>query len=191
MARSEDYPPRHHWAAPLYSLCPGCHSILNTSRTTGTSPTKPWNVRTYHYHTCYYVDHRFPIINPNCFVIHCCEFYLLSKLNSSVHLFHDRTWNGMVFTNHNQLITPQKKLRKNRTRLISILDHMKKILHNFQWNPPSKTLKRVDQTLKTSSCEVSFWALRRISVAIVTFIVFCHFRRPQYLRSVLRNYKNM
>ncbi len=46
------------------------------STTTGTPPTKPWNVRTYHHHhTSYYVDHQFPIINTNRFVIHCCKFY--------------------------------------------------------------------------------------------------------------------
>ncbi len=41
-----------------------------------------WNVRTYHHHTSYYTDHRFPIINTNRFVIHRCEFYLL--LNQTV-----------------------------------------------------------------------------------------------------------
>ncbi len=75
LAKSEYYPPRHHWAVPLYSSCTACHLISNTS-TTGTSTTKPWNVRTYHYHTSYYTDHGFPIINTNCFVIHLCEFYL-------------------------------------------------------------------------------------------------------------------
>ncbi len=73
-----------------------------------------------------------------------------------------------MFTNHNQLITPQKKLQKNRKSSISILGRMKKSLHNFQWNPPSKMQNRADRTLKTSSCEISFWALRRVSVAIVT-----------------------
>ncbi len=90
------------------------------------------------------------------------------KLNSSVHLFHDRTWNGTMFTNHNQLITPQKKLQKNHRRSISILHGMKKILHNFHWNPPSKMRKGDLQTLKTSSCEILLWVLRPISVAIVT-----------------------
>ncbi len=42
---------------------------------------QPWNVRMYH-HTSYYADHRFPIINTNHFVIHCCEFYLF--LNRTV-----------------------------------------------------------------------------------------------------------
>ncbi len=83
------------------------------------------------------------------------------------------TWpNGLcisVFMNHNQLITPKKKLQKNHRSSISILDHVKKILHNFQWNPPSKTRKRDDWTLKTSSCEISFWVLRHVSVAIVTY----------------------
>ncbi len=63
---------------------------------------------------------------------------------------------------------PQKKLQKNRRHSISILRHMKKILLNFQWNPPSKMRKPYDQTLKTSFCEILFWALRRVSVAIVT-----------------------
>ncbi len=36
----------------------------------------PWNGRTYHHHTSYYTDHRFPIINTNHFVIHSREFYL-------------------------------------------------------------------------------------------------------------------
>ncbi len=76
MAKSEYYPHKHHWAASLYSSFTDRHSISNTSTTTGTSPTKPWNVRTYHYHTSYYTDHRFPIINTNHFVIHRCEFYL-------------------------------------------------------------------------------------------------------------------
>ncbi len=55
----------------------------------------------------------------------------LSKLNSSVHLFHEQMWNGTstVFMNHNKLITPQKKLQKNRRCSMSILGHMKKILH--------------------------------------------------------------
>ncbi len=75
LAKSEYYIPRHQWAALLYSTCTACHSILNTSTTTGTSPTKPWNIQTYHYHTSYYADHRFPIINTNRFVIHHCEFY--------------------------------------------------------------------------------------------------------------------
>ncbi len=53
------------------------------STTTGTSPTKPWNVRTYHYHrTSYYMDHWFSIINTNHFIIHHCEFYLF--LNRTV-----------------------------------------------------------------------------------------------------------
>ncbi len=76
LAKSEYYPPRHHWAVPLHSSCTARHSISNTSTTTGTSLTKPWNVRTYHYHTSYYVDHRFPIMNTNRFVIHRCEFCL-------------------------------------------------------------------------------------------------------------------
>ncbi len=41
-----------------------------------------WNVWTYHHHTSYYMDHRFPIINTNQFVIHSCEFYLF--LNRTV-----------------------------------------------------------------------------------------------------------
>ncbi len=40
--------------------------------------------------------------------------FISTKLNSSVHLFHDQTWNSTMFTNHNQLIMSQKKLRKNR-----------------------------------------------------------------------------
>ncbi len=112
----------------------------------------------------------FFIINTNHFVIHQLEFYLRLNWNSSVYLFHDRTWNGTMFTNHNQLITPQKKLQKNRRHSISLLRHMKKILLNFQWNPPSKMWKPDDQTLKTSSCEISFWALRRVSVVIVTYM---------------------
>ncbi len=76
LAKSEYYPPRHYWAAPLYSSCTAHHSILNISTTTGTSPTKLRNVRMYHYHTSYYVYHWIPIININCFVIHHCEFYL-------------------------------------------------------------------------------------------------------------------
>ncbi len=52
------------------------------SATTGTCPTKSWNVRTYHYHTSYYVDHRFPIIKTNRFVIYRCDFYLF--LNRTV-----------------------------------------------------------------------------------------------------------
>ncbi len=47
---------------------------------------------------------------------------------------------------------------------------MKKILHNFQWNLPSKMRKRDDQTLKTSSYEILFWGLRRVSLAIVTYV---------------------
>ncbi len=93
----------------------------------------------------------------------------LSQLNSSVLLFHDRTWNTTIFTNHNQLIMSQEKLRKNRRHSISILSHMKKILLDFQWNPPSKTQKPADQTWKTTSYEISFWALRRVSVVIVTY----------------------
>ncbi len=69
-------PPIHHWAVPLYPLCTARHSISNASTITGTSPTKLWNVRTYHYHTNYYADHQFPIINTNRFIIHRCEFYL-------------------------------------------------------------------------------------------------------------------
>ncbi len=133
LAKSEYYPPRQYWAAPLYSSCTACHLISNTS-TTGTSPIKPWNVRTYHYHTSYYADHRFPIINTNHFVIHRCEFYL--HLNWTV-LFIC----FIMFTNHNQLITPQKKLQKNRRHSISLLSCMKKILLNFQWNPLSETRK--------------------------------------------------
>ncbi len=38
----------------------------------------------------------------------------LSKSNSSVHLFHDWTWNGSVFMNHNQLITPQQITKKSQ-----------------------------------------------------------------------------
>ncbi len=112
LAKSEYYPLRHHGAAPLYSSCTACHSISNISTTTGTSATKPWNVRMYHYHTSYYTDHRFPIINTNRFVIYPLWILSLSKLNSSVHLFHDQTWNGTMFTNHNQLIMPQTKLQK-------------------------------------------------------------------------------
>ncbi len=41
-----------------------------------------WNVRTYHHHTSYYANLRFPIINTNHFVIHRCEFYLF--LNRTV-----------------------------------------------------------------------------------------------------------
>ncbi len=74
-AKSEYYPPRHHWTEPFYSSCTVRHSISNTS-TTGTSPTKPLNIRTYQYHTSYYADHRFSIINTNRFVIKRCEFYL-------------------------------------------------------------------------------------------------------------------
>ncbi len=76
-----------------------------------------------------------------------------------------------MFTNHNQLKTLQKKLQNNCRSSISLLGHMKKILHNFQWNPPCKTLKRDDRTLKTSSCEISFWALRRVSVTIVAYLL--------------------
>ncbi len=72
-----------------------------------------------------------------------------------------------MFTNHNQLKTPQKKLQKNRGRSFSILSRMKRMLHNFQWNPSSKTRKWADQTLKTSSCKVSFWVLKRVSLVIV------------------------
>ncbi len=79
--KSEYYPPRHHRAMLLYSSCTACHSISNTSTTTGTS-TKPWNVQMYHYHTSYYLDHRFLIINTYHFIIHHCEFYLC--LNWSV-----------------------------------------------------------------------------------------------------------
>ncbi len=80
-AKSKYYPPRYHWAVPLYSWYTVCHSISNTSTTTGTS-TKPWNVRTYHYHTSYYADHWFPIINTNCFFVYHCEFHL--RLNWTV-----------------------------------------------------------------------------------------------------------
>ncbi len=68
----------------------------------------------------------------------------------------------------------QNKLRKNHTHSISILGYMKEILPNFQWDPPSKTRERDDQTLKSSCCEITFWALRRVSVAIVTNLNF-HF----------------
>ncbi len=71
LAKSEYYPPRHHWAA---TSCTACRLISNTSTTTGTS-TKAWNVRMYH-HTNYHPDHQFPIISTNRFVIHHCEFYL-------------------------------------------------------------------------------------------------------------------
>ncbi len=37
---------------------------------------------------------------------------------------------------------------------------MKKLLHNFQWNPPSKKQKRADQTLQTSTREILFWVLK-------------------------------
>ncbi len=93
--------------------------------------------RIIHYHTSYHTDHRFPIIKINCFVIHCCEFYH-PKFNSSVHLFHDWTWNSTMFTNHNQLITPQKKLQKNRRSSISILGHMKKYSTIFNGIRPVK-----------------------------------------------------
>ncbi len=76
LAKSEYYPPRHNGAVPLYLLCTACHSISNTSTTTGTSPTTPWNVRKYHYHTSNYADHQFPIINTNRFIVHRCEFDL-------------------------------------------------------------------------------------------------------------------
>ncbi len=82
LAKSKYYPPRHHWAAPLYSSCTAHHSISNTSATTGASPTKPWNVWMHHYHTSYYLDHRFPIINTNHFAIHRSEFY--PRLNWTV-----------------------------------------------------------------------------------------------------------
>ncbi len=60
LTKSEYYPPRHHWAAPLYSSCTPCHSISNTSTTTNTPPTKPWNIQTYHYHTSYYGQSPIP-----------------------------------------------------------------------------------------------------------------------------------
>ncbi len=72
--------------------------------------------------------------------------------------------NSTIFTNHNQLRTPQKKLQKNHRHSFLILGCMKKIFHNFQWNPLSKTRKRADQTLKTSSYEI----YRCVSLAIVT-----------------------
>ncbi len=75
LTKSEYYPPWHHWAMPWHFSWTARHSISNISTTTSTSPTKPWNVKTCHYHTSYYTDHRFPIININRFVIHCCEFY--------------------------------------------------------------------------------------------------------------------
>ncbi len=43
---------------------------------------------------------------------------------------------------------------------------------NFQWNLPSKTREQDDQTLKTSYCEITFCALRLVSMAIVTYYVF-------------------
>ncbi len=70
--------------------------------TTCTSPTKPWNVRMYHYHTSYYADHRFPIINTSRFVIHRCEFYLF--LNRTV-------WFICFMTN----LSPMRKLSLSRT----------------------------------------------------------------------------
>ncbi len=174
LAKSEYYPPRHHWAAPLYSLCTARHSISNASTTTtGTSPTKPWNARVYYYHTSYYADHQFPTINTNHFVIHRCEFYLC--LNWTVLFI-------CLMTKHEtapclRIIINWERHRKNYKKItgihckhsFSILGHMKKILHNFQWTPPSETQKQADQTLKTSSCEISFWALRRVSLAIVTY----------------------
>ncbi len=51
-----------------------------------------------------------------------------------------------------------------------ILGHMKKILHNFQRNPPSKMRKQDDRTLKTASCEITLGTLRRVSVAIALSI---------------------
>ncbi len=45
--------------------------------TTGTSPTKPWNVWTYPHHTSYCADRQSPIINTNCFIIHRCEFLFI------------------------------------------------------------------------------------------------------------------
>ncbi len=62
-----------------------------------------------------------------------------------------------------------EKITKKSQHSISILGCMKKMHHNFQWNPPSKTGKQDDQILKASSCEISFWVLRSVSVAIVTF----------------------
>ncbi len=77
--------------------------------------------------------------------------------------------NGTMFTNHNNhLVMSQNKLLKNCTRSISIFGRMKEIILNFQWNLPSKTWEWDDQTLKTSSCEITFQVLRHVSVAIVT-----------------------
>ncbi len=94
--------------------------------------------------------------------------FISVKIEQFIHLFHDRTWNGTMFTNHNQRINATEKITKKSQEFNSILGRMKKILYNFQWNPPSKMRKRDDRTLKTFSCEISFWALRHVSVAIVT-----------------------
>ncbi len=50
-----------------------------------------------------------------------------------------------MFTNHNRLRTPQKKLQKNRSRSISILGRMKKILRNFNGIRP---VKRENEPIK-------------------------------------------
>ncbi len=113
LIKSEYYPPRQHWAARyciLFVLPPPL--ISNTSTTTGTSPIKPRNIWTYHYHTSYYADHQFPIINTNHFVIHHCEFYLCLNWTVLFICFMTEHENGTMFTNHNQLRTPQKKLQK-------------------------------------------------------------------------------
>ncbi len=96
-----------------------------------------------------------------------------------------RAWNGTVFTHRNDhLVTPQNKLQENRTHLISILGLMKEILPNFQWNPPRKMREGDDQTLKTSCCEITFWALTRFcnrhntknNIFYSLVFIFCLFR---------------
>ncbi len=103
------------------------------STTTGTSLTKPWNIRMYHHHTSYDADHRFPISNTNRFVIYRCEFYLF--LNETVlsicfitnrlsmrKLFLFGTLRNYTFIvntiasvkrrRNNHLVTPQNKISK-------------------------------------------------------------------------------
>ncbi len=58
---------------------------------------------------------------------------------------------------------------------------MKKILYNFQWNSPGKRRKRDDRTLKTS-CEISFWMLRHVSVAISHILLLTRARMIRCLR---------
>ncbi len=154
LAKSEYHPPRHHWAAPLHSSCTACHLISN--KTTTDTSTKPWTVQTYQYHTSYYTDHKFPIINTNRFVIHHYEYYLCLNWTVLFLLFHGQTC-GTMFTNHNQLRMPQKKLQKNLKRSFPFLGRMKKYYTIFNGISPVKRENEPIKHWKPPPTKYPFW----------------------------------